>query len=334
LLETPKTKAPMTMKKLLIEVKNLNKDFLVNGKVLSAAKDVSFEITEGETLALVGESGCGKTTIGKMLLKLIPPTSGEIFYKQENILKLNENEFKLYRKKMQMIFQDPFGSLNPRMTVRELIEEPLKIHKMSYKNVAKKLLSLVQMSQSSLDKFPHEFSGGQRQRIGIARALSLKPKFLILDEPVSALDVSIQAQIINLLKSLQEELKLTYLLISHDLSIVKHMSTKIAVMYLGEIVEIMDTKKLFSPCHHPYTRDLLASVMMLELRYKKEEGQFFTNEMPSPFANFSGCSFASLCPCAEGRCSLEKPLIRVISEGHHIKCHRDSEGINTDLRLT
>jgi ABC-type oligopeptide transport system ATPase subunit len=219
----------------LIKVKNLKKHFLINKKIFKAVDNISFEIQKSKTLALVGESGSGKTTIGKTILRLLSPTSGDIFFENENILKIKK--FKKYRKKMQIIFQDPYASLNPRMTVKEIIEEPLKIHKIKNKKRAEQLLDLVKMPKFFLKKFPHEFSGGQRQRIGIARALCLNPKFLVLDEPVSALDLSIQAQIINLLKELQEELHLTYLFISHDLAVVRHIATEVAVIYLGQIVE-------------------------------------------------------------------------------------------------
>lgn len=316
------------MNKLLLKVKNLNKDYIINGKVFNAAKNVNFEINEGETLALVGESGCGKTTVAKMLLKLIPATSGEVFYKEKEILKMKESHFKSFRKKMQMIFQDPFASLNPRMTVKEILEEPLKIHGIQTKNIASQLLNLVQMPTYALKKYPHEFSGGQRQRIGIARALALKPNFLILDEPVSSLDVSIQAQIINLLKSLQEGLKLTYLLISHDLAIVKYISTKVAVMYLGEIVEITETKNLFSPSHHPYTKTLLDSVMMLELNEKKELPQILNVDnlrLPEP----NGCAFAPRCCKAKSICNMSNPLNKEIAKNHHIKCHLDDTSLSS-----
>lgn len=310
------------MNKPLLKVKDLNKEFLSNGKVLRAAKNINFEINEGETFALVGESGCGKTTLAKMLLKLIPATSGEVFYRDEELLTMNENQFKSYRKKMQMIFQDPFASLNPRMTIKEIIEEPLKIHKIHSKNIASQLINLVQMPSNCLNKYPHEFSGGQRQRIGIARALALKPNFLVLDEPVSSLDVSIQAQIINLLKSLQEILNLTYLLISHDLAIVKYISTKVGVMYLGEIVEITETKNLFSPTHHPYTQALLDSVMMLEFNAKKQLPQILNidNMRPPPP---QGCAFAPRCPKAKSVCNNTSPQNRDWDLNHQIKCHLD-----------
>ena len=308
------------MNKFLLKVKNLNKDFIANGKVITAVKNVNFEINEGETLALIGGSGCGKTTLAKMLLKLIPATSGEVIYKGIDILKMKESNFKPYRKKMQMIFQDPFASLNPRMTVKEIIEEPLRIHNIPFRNVATQLINLVQMPSNCLDKYPHEFSGGQRQRIGIARALALKPKFLVLDEPVSSLDVSIQAQIINLLKSLQEVLKLTYLLISHDLTIVKYISTNIAVMYLGEIVEITETKNLFAPIHHPYTQALLDSVMMLEFNAKKTLPQILNIDSLKP-PGINGCAFASRCPKAKTVCNSISPENKDITLGHQIKCH-------------
>lgn len=316
------------MNKLLLKVKNLNKDYSMSGKILNAAKNVNFEINEGETLALVGESGSGKTTVAKMLLKLIPATSGEVYYKDKEILKMKESHFKPLRKKMQMIFQDPFASLNPRMTVKEILEEPLKIHGIQTKNIASQLLNLVQMPTTYLNKYPHEFSGGQKQRIGIARALALKPNFLILDEPVSSLDVSIQAQIINLLKTLQEGLKLTYLLISHDLAIVKYISSKVAVMYLGEIVEITETKNLFSPHHHPYTKTLLDSVMMLEFNAKKELPQILNiDNLRSPEPD--GCAFAPRCPKAKSLCNMSNPMNKEISKNHHVKCHLDSDSLSS-----
>lgn len=249
----------------LLEVENLSKYYTNEKKVFKALNNISFSIERGKTLALVGESGSGKTTAAKTILKLTSHSKGKVLYEKQNILLLSSKQFKLYRKKMQLVFQDPYASLNPRMTIKEIIEEPLKIHRIKNKGYINQLLDLVKMPESSLNKFPHEFSGGQRQRVGIARALSLRPEFLILDEPVSALDVSIQAQIINLLKELQKELKLTYLLIAHDFAVVKYMADDIAVMHKGEIVEQNTATNIFENPKNIYTRKLLEAALNLEI---------------------------------------------------------------------
>jgi oligopeptide transport system ATP-binding protein len=303
----------------LIKVKNLKKYFPINKKILKAVDNVSFEIQRSHTLALVGESGSGKTTVGKTILRLLHPTDGEIFFENENILKIKK--FKKFRKKMQIIFQDPYASLNPRMTVKEIIEEPLKIHKIKNKKRAEELMDLVKMPSFFLKKFPHEFSGGQRQRIGIARALSLNPKFLVLDEPVSALDVSIQAQIINLLKELQKELQLTYLFIAHDLAVVRHIATNVAVMYSGQIVEYGSSEKIFKNPKHPYSKTLLEAVLMLDFNFKKEKAAFPKNENFSYFLEANGCPFSSRCKKAKNFCFFKKPEMKEIENNHFAACH-------------
>lgn len=296
---------------MIIEIKNLTKHFFLKKKILKAVENVSLNIKTGETLGLVGESGCGKSTLARVLLRLLPQTSGSVFFKKTNIFDISIKEFKKYRRKMQIIFQDPYSSLNPRMTIKEIIEEPLKIHEIKENNLYN-LLDYVKMPQSCLKKFPHEFSGGQRQRITIARALSLNPEFLILDEPISSLDVSIQAQIINLLKELQKNLKLTYLFIAHDLAVVKYISTQIAVMYLGEIVEITSSEKIFKNPLHPYTKNLIDSSLI-----KIKENLISENENSS---QTNGCTFSNRCPYAKKICFQKKPLLKKIDEDHCVSC--------------
>jgi oligopeptide/dipeptide ABC transporter ATP-binding protein len=304
----------------MIKVENLCKHYLVKKKVLKALNEVEFSIKKGETLGIVGESGSGKSTLAKTLLRLEPPTNGKVFYHGVNIFDLTLQSFKSYRQKMQIVFQDPYASLNPRMTIQEILEEPLKIHKIKNPNIAEELLSFVQMSNSSLNKYPHEFSGGQRQRIGIARALALYPEFLILDEPVSSLDVSIQAQIINLLIDLQKKFQLTYLFILHDFALVKFVSTNVAVMYLGEIVEIAKTNELFSNPSHPYTQALLNAVKVLEFG-SEEKPLILKNELPSLLDPPRGCLFSSRCPFAKEICFCKRPIKKEMSPTHKVACH-------------
>lgn len=314
------------MNKPLIEVKNLKKYFSAGRNVLKAVDDVSFSIYEGETLGLVGESGCGKSTIGRTMLGLFSPTSGSISFNQKNILDRSKETRRYMQRQMQMIFQDPYSSLNPRMTARSIISEPFEIHKIFSKEERKEkvlqLLRLVGLSAEHVDRFPHEFSGGQRQRIGIARALAIDPKFIICDEPIAALDVSIGAQIINLLKKLQQEMGLTYLFISHDLSIVKYLSTRVAVMYLGHIVEMAPTEILFKSPKHPYTRALLSSIPLPDPALERARiKKTLTGEVPSPVNPPLGCPFCTRCPKVLTNCAVEKPLLTEVAPDHYVACH-------------
>jgi oligopeptide transport system ATP-binding protein len=323
---------------ILVEVRDLKMHFPISvgwmikktiGHV-KAVDGISFKIAKGETLGLVGESGCGKTTTGRVLLQLERPTSGQIFFEGEEITGKEEKALRALRRKMQMIFQDPFGSLNPRMTAGEIIGEPLIIHRLTqnkkeYEEKVKELMTIVGLSPLMMERYPHEFSGGQRQRIGVARALSVRPNLIVCDEPVSALDVSIQAQIINLLEELQEKFDLTYLFIAHDLSVVRHISNRIAVMYLGEIVEIATRGDLYRNPVHPYTKSLLAAVPVPDPIVESErEHVILEGEVPSPFLPPSGCKFHPRCPKAEfPRCRQEKPvLIEIEKERHWVACHK------------
>lgn len=312
----------------LIEIKNLKKYFPVKSGFKStnvkAVDDVSFYIKQGETLGLVGESGCGKTTLGRTILRLHEPTEGQILFHGEDITKVNMYNL---RRKMQIIFQDPYASLNPRMTVGDIIAEPLDIHKM-YKNKAERqekiysLLKTVGLNREHANRFPHEFSGGQRQRIGIARALAVEPEFIVCDEPVSALDVSIQAQIVNMLEDLQQEKKLTYLFIAHDLSIVKHISNRIGVMYLGHLVELTTSKELYANPLHPYTKTLLSAIPIADPKTSREKERIvLKGDIPSPINPPSGCPFRTRCPYATEICAKEKPVLKDYSDGHLAACH-------------
>ncbi len=321
----------MNNKEKILEVKQLKKYFpLRNGLFrtssasIKAVDDISFAVYQGETLGIVGESGSGKSTLGRTILRLYEPTDGEIWFQGKNIAPLGERELKPFRKDMQMIFQDPFSSLNPQFTIKRIVEEPfLAQSKLSKKERTEKVLQLLEkvgLSEDALTKHPHEFSGGQRQRIGIARALAMNPKFIIADEPVSALDVSIQAQVLNLMKDLQEEFHLTYLFISHDLSVVKHISDRVGVMYLGRIMEIGPKNAIYDNPLHPYTKALLSSVPKTNLKAKRERITLH-GEPPNPAEPPSGCAFRTRCPFAHDRCITERPKLAHQGEGHFVACH-------------
>lgn len=319
----------------LVSVKNLKKYFPIKGGVLKrtvghlkAVDDVTFHIQKGETLGIVGESGSGKSTLGRVILRLLDPTEGSVHFDGEDISHLKSRQFRPFRSNMQIVFQDPFASLNSKMIVAELIEEPLLVQtnlsKSERKEKAIEIIEKVGLRKEDLLKYPHEFSGGQRQRIGIARALVNHPKFLICDEPVSALDVSIQAQVLNLMKDLQDDLGLTYLFIAHDLSVVKHISDRVAVMYLGRIVEIADKKSLYNNPLHPYTKALLTSIPVIDIKQNssaKTEKVKLTGDLPSPANPPSGCTFRTRCPLAHDRCAAERPEMTEIEDGHFAACH-------------
>lgn len=318
------------MSEALVSVKNISKTFSANKgifgkkKFVHAVNDVSFDIMPGETFSLVGESGCGKSTTGKLIDHLITPDQGEIWFQGKDISKISDNEMRPLRSEIQMVFQDPYGSLNPRMKVQDLIGEPLLIHtNMTAGERLKKvheLLGVVGLSPSHGERYPHEFSGGQRQRIGIARALTVQPKLIIADEPVSALDVSIQAQVLNLLQQLQKDYNLTYLFISHDLSVVEMISDRIGVMYLGTIVETAPKKELYANPRHPYTRALLSAVPIPDPE-KKSSRIILQGDLPSPSNPPSGCLFHTRCPHCTEKCKCERPQPVEIAPGHIVKCH-------------
>nr|WP_307776527.1 oligopeptide/dipeptide ABC transporter ATP-binding protein [uncultured Cetobacterium sp.] len=308
----------------LLEIKNLKKEFMVNGTPLKAVNDVSFYIKKGETLGLVGESGCGKTTCGRTILGIYPPTAGEVYYNNRRVDELNSKERLDLKKKMQIIFQDPYASLNPRMTVGDIIGEGIDIFNL-YQGEERRarigeLLDLVGLNKEHINRFPHEFSGGQRQRIGIARALAINPEFIVCDEPISALDVSIQAQIVNLLIKLQRELKLTYLFIAHDLSMVRHISDRVGVMYLGKIVEIGSAQELYTNPKHPYTKALMSAVPVPDPDYKSQQIEL-KGEIPSPLNPPSGCAFRTRCPLSAEICAKETPSLIEIDKDYSCACH-------------
>ncbi|MCM3764660.1 ABC transporter ATP-binding protein [Neobacillus niacini] len=319
------------MTETLLEVKNLKKYFPIQKGLLKktvghvkAVDNISFSVEAGETVGIVGESGCGKSTTGKTIIRLEDPTSGEIIFKNKDITTADYATLKKLRREMQIVFQDPFSSLNPRYKVGSIIERPMKIHNLYDKKERKdRVLSLLEqcgLDPSSIHKYPHEFSGGQRQRIGIARALALNPSLLVLDEPVSALDVSIQSQIINLLEDLQEEFNLTYLFISHDLSVVRHISDRIIVMYLGQMCEMAETIELFNNPLHPYTQALLSAIPLPDTN-RKIERIMLKGDLPSPSNPPAGCPFHTRCPKVMDMCRQEKPQWKDAGKGHFVSCH-------------
>ena len=317
----------------LLEVRNLKKYFQVPKGYLHAVDDVSFKINEGETLGIVGESGCGKSTLGRAILRLHEPTSGTVLYDGMNVTGMDKQEMRALRNYMQIIFQDPYASLNPRFTVAQIIEEPLRLHKI-YSSEAEvharveELMDMVGLSARMQNAYPHEFDGGRRQRIVIARALAVGPKFIVCDEPVSALDVSIQAQILNLMIDLQKELNLTYIFISHNLSVVKHISTDVGVMYLGQLIEKAPKRMIYKNPLHPYTIALLAAIPSLDPEAKRER-QILKGELTSPVNPKRGCRFSTRCPFAQDRCFTDNPVMREVEPGHFVACHRvlGKEGI-------
>jgi oligopeptide transport system ATP-binding protein len=329
----------------LIEAKDLYKYFPIYAGLTSrhvadvrAVDGVSFTIQEGETLGLVGESGSGKTTIGRLLLRLLPATKGEIDFEERNILTMNRGDIRRLRRSVQIIFQDPFASLNPRMSIGEIVAEPIRIHGLAKgKDVddrVRELLGLVGLQPYHANRYPHEFSGGQRQRVGIARALAVQPRFIVCDEPVSALDVSIQAQVINLLEDLQEKFKLTYLFIAHDLSVVRHISTRVAVMYVGKIVELAYRDDLYENPLHPYTQALLSAIPIPDPVVEKRRKRIvLTGDIPSPVNPPSGCRFHTRCPLAFDRCKTEVPPLHEYAPGHFAACHwvEEHDGKAPDL---
>ena len=315
----------------VLDVVELKKHFPVKKGLLRrtvgqvyAVDGVSFSINEGETLGLVGESGCGKSTVARTVLRLIEPTAGSILLDGNDVTRLGKTAMRPYRRQMQMIFQDPFSSLNPRMSAGDIVGEPLTVHRIASgrekETMVASIFDQVGLRRSQMRAFPHEFSGGQRQRISIARALALNPRLIVADEPVSALDVSIQAQVINLMMDLQREKRLSYLFIAHDLAVVEHISHRIAVMYLGKIVEYADKETLFTQPKHPYTEALLSAVPVPNPRLKREK-RLLQGDVPSPINPPPGCTFHTRCPYAEPRCRVDKPVLREIGPGHGVSCH-------------
>ena len=320
----------MSEKNVLVEVKNLKKYFNINtgmfaSKPLKAVDDVSFAIRKGETLGLVGESGCGKTTVGRTLLHLYKPTAGEIIFDGKKIE--TKKDLVEYRKKTSMVFQDPYSSLNPRMTVADIIAEPLDIHNICANKAERQervleLMNRVGLNSEHANRYAHEFSGGQRQRIGIARSLAMGPEFIVCDEPVSALDVSIQAQVINMFDELQEQMDLTYLFIAHDLLVVRHISDRIAVMYLGKMVELAESDEIYNHPLHPYTKSLMSAVPLPDPKRARENKRIvLSGDIPSPLNAPSGCPFRTRCPHATEACAEEMPAFKEVSDGHFVACH-------------
>ena len=315
----------------VLEVRDLKKHFPIKKGLLRrtvghvyAVDGITFTINQGETLGLVGESGCGKTTAGRAVLRLIEPSSGSVKVEGREITGLSKAEMRPYRRQMQIVFQDPFSSLNPRMTAGDIVGEPLLVHGVANRRERAEqvaaLFERVGLRAAQMANYPHQFSGGQRQRIGIARALALGPRLIVGDEPVSALDVSIQAQVINLLQDLQRERRLSYLFISHNLAVVEHISHRIAVMYLGRVVEYADTRSIFTRPQHPYTEALMSAVPVPDPAVKRQK-KVVQGDVPSPVNPPAGCHFHTRCPYAEPRCKIEVPLLREIAPGHHVSCH-------------
>ena len=318
-------------KKVLLEVQKVKKEFVTSKsltgkplKIVHAVDSVDLTIYEGETIGVVGESGCGKSTLGRCILQLIRPTAGNVLYRGEDITKLNKEQMRQMRRKMQLIFQDPYASLNPRMTVLELIMAPLEAFGIGTMEErvqrVKEIMELVGMPENMMNRYPHEFSGGQRQRIVIARALVLNPEFVVCDEPVSALDVSIRAQVLNLIQELKKKKHLTYMFISHDLSVVKYISDRIAVMYLGRIVEIAEKNELYNNPQHPYTKALLSAIPIPDVDNKMKR-EILTGDVPSPLNPPSGCYFHTRCKYATERCKTECPVLHDVGNGHMVACH-------------
>ncbi|MGC9311841.1 MAG: ABC transporter ATP-binding protein [Sediminispirochaetaceae bacterium] len=311
----------------LVEVRNLKKYFhLSQGKVLKAVDGVSFAIRKGETLGLVGESGCGKSTTGRTVIKIYDPTDGSIFFDGKDITRNNHREYKQFTREAQIIFQDPYASLDSRMTTGEIIGEGIEVHNLLPKRERTarihELLNIVGLNKEHINRFPHEFSGGQRQRIGIARALAIEPKFIVCDEPISALDVSIQAQVVNLLMKLQREFGLTYLFIAHDLSMIKHISDKVAVMYLGSIVEITLSQELYKNPLHPYTQSLLSAIPIADpVVSRSRQRILLEGDVPSPIDTPPGCKFRNRCRYAEKVCGEIQPELKEVEDGHFVACH-------------
>ncbi len=320
---------------ILLETKNLSKYFTGKKGLLNrqpaqvkAVDHVSLTVNKGETLGLVGESGCGKSTLGRTILRLIPATEGQVLYNGEDILTYDKKKMWEMRRKLQIIFQDPYSSLNPRMTVYDLISAPLEVYKIGTKaerrEMVEEILQEVGLDKQYLNRFPHEFSGGQRQRIGIARALILNPEFVVCDEAVSALDVSVRAQVLNLMRNMQQKKNLTYLFISHDLSVVRHISDRIAVMYLGSVAEVAEKAQLYSNPMHPYTKALLSAIPLPDVK-KKRQRIILQGDVPSAYNPPSGCKFHTRCPYATDLCKQEIPVLRQMEKGHQVACHRTEE---------
>jgi oligopeptide/dipeptide ABC transporter ATP-binding protein len=328
------------LKRPLLKIDNLKKYFTVKSggyfnktkKVIKAVDDVSFTIYKGETLGLVGESGCGKSTLGRNILRLQEPSDGQVYFKDSNILTYKNHELRKLRKQMQIIYQDPFSSLNPRFTIGQIIGEMYEIHGLANgaekEKRVKEMLELVGLDPSRYNSYPHEFSGGQRQRVGIARALALNPEFVVADEPVSALDVSVQSQVLNLLMKLKEDLGVTMLFIAHGLNVVRHISDRVGVMYLGKIVELSETDNIFDSPAHPYTAALLSTVPEADPRAKKER-IILKGEVPSPASPPSGCTFRTRCPLAAERCKAEVPALTEVRPNHFVSCHYPLEAGQT-----
>lgn len=322
----------MTDKEALVEISGIKKHFPIrkgffNRQVgaVRALDGIDLSIRKGETLGLVGESGCGKSTLGRVILRLLPATAGSVKFENNDVLSANENSMKALRRHMQIVFQNPYASLDPRMTIRQIIQEPLEVHDAAkgaeLRDRVLKLLGLVGLSEEMADRYPHEFSGGQRQRVGIARALALNPKLIVADEPVSALDVSVQAQILNLLISLKSEFQLTYLFIAHNLDVVRYISDRIAVMYLGRIVEIGECDEVYTMPLHPYTKALISAAPVPDPNFDRSHRVLLQGDLPSPANPPSGCRFHTRCPIARERCKVEDPVLRELTPGHFSACH-------------